>query len=343
MAKIEKESSSVIDNPNIGSIDAWGYQPESNRVKGFFADHVTAITYPDFRRFIELGWQEMQKTDATRVIGRALIKQELIRDDSLLDPLLLEAALPLDGRFADMALCYFGNATQVRQVDPGLDAQFDQIIAQTEQEEFGGYWSNAHTLPDGFVVAPLDGNLSEFDLEELARIYATCFTAYLTPMDIASLRQLYSSPDVIAWGVRNPQGSVVSAVSAEMVDIPTSRGTFRLAEIGDEATSPQFRRKGLSTALRAYAIVYLINNLEIDALVIEANALSLGANKNNQQLGLKYCGREPFNCLLVADPSSETISRESLPISAKNFSPLNVWGAPAGRLRQFITQNGELS
>jgi len=329
------------ENPNIGAVGSWGHQDESDRVKGFYTSVITPQSLLALQKFNAQGMALTLELGASRTIGRAIIDNNALAEASFL-PFTPEAIIPLSARWQSSSLCYFGQISPERTCSPETEKNLNHIVDNVlTSETLGAYWQAPYLLNNGFIIEQLHANLPPRDFNRLEEIYRQSFPAYLVDMKASAIRNMYATPEATAFGIRSNEGNLVAAISLELATISLGNRELRLAEMGDFATAQGHRRQGLNTFLRAHTLQYLLEVWDMDVVVVEANALSPGANKKNSCLGLEYFGRQPLNCLLAADPDSEVISRDTLPEGFQNFSPLNVWAQSADRLRQFIHPIGE--
>lgn len=141
------------------------------------------------------------------------------------------------------------------------------------------------TLPHAYTC----GVASAGDADELARLYKEVFGSYPFPIfDPAYLKRVMKT-HVVFRIVRDGQGRLVAAASAEMNE------PLRNAEMTDFATLPDQRGKRLA--------MFLLEGLElemadrgIDNLYTLARSSIFGMNKVFHHLGYGYTGRLIKNC-----------------------------------------------
>jgi putative beta-lysine N-acetyltransferase len=127
------------------------------------------------------------------------------------------------------------------------------------------------------------------DAEELASLYATVFASY--PFPIADAAYLISTMEshVLYRIVRDAEGALVAAASAEMCR------RFRNAEMTDFATLPSQRGLGLAQHLLA-ALEDDMLEAEIPNLYTIARARSAGMNRVFYNRGYEMTGTLVNNC-----------------------------------------------
>jgi putative beta-lysine N-acetyltransferase len=140
-------------------------------------------------------------------------------------------------------------------------------------------------LPDGYHMAVA----KESDLEELASLYGTVFDSY--PFPISDPEYLFSTMNshVVYRIVRDAEGAVVAAASAE-----TSR-RHRNAEMTDFATLPNQRGLGLAQHILA-ALEDDMAVRSIPNLYTIARARSAGMNRVFYNRGYTMTGTLVNNC-----------------------------------------------
>ncbi|MGM7680543.1 putative beta-lysine N-acetyltransferase [Cytobacillus sp. Hm23] len=141
-------------------------------------------------------------------------------------------------------------------------------------------------LPDGYIVR----KATHADANHLAKLYATVFEIYPTPLNDPNYITNIINNGTIFFVVEH-QAEIVSAASAEINE------KYNNAELTDCATLTQHRKFGLMKILLLQLEQELINNNIYCAYSI-ARALSYGMNAVLKQLGYSYTGRLKNNCYI---------------------------------------------
>jgi putative beta-lysine N-acetyltransferase len=175
-----------------------------------------------------------------------------------------------------------------------LDASRGQSSASREEQEALEALA-MEPVPDRDLVLP-DGyeasRAGPGDAEELARLYETVFGSYPFPIfDPAYLREVMAS-HVVYLTIRDGEGSLVAAASAE------TDAALRSAEMTDFATLPSQRGKGLAMFLLEGLEVEM-ENAGIPNLYTLARSSQLGMNKVFHHLGYAFTGRLIKNCYIA--------------------------------------------
>lgn len=321
-----------------------GMQLQDRRAKVVYPGLVADLSDLDFRGFITAGGRILQESDGqiSRVQARVLTTKGLALNQNSFAPFSLEAVVPIGNKpfianGSELVFCYLGGITQDRAMQAGVRQQVDGLINSCRSQVLGNYWKTSHSLPDGYELEQLNSFVDQEDLNILAQLYKYCLPVYLESMTLEALTKKYQS-SVTAFVVRQQQSrEIIAAINCEFLAIPIGDEVISILELTDFATSLEKRKKGFSNFLRASAIQWAITNNLADAVIVEANGFSPGANKGNIPLGLDYCGVLPLSCRLKADSGSEIGQiRDSLPLEYQDFAPIVVWGNSVDNLRNFL-------
>jgi putative beta-lysine N-acetyltransferase len=140
-------------------------------------------------------------------------------------------------------------------------------------------------LPDGFEMFACD----ESHISELVELYRDVFSTYPSPLTNPDYVQQTMRRDMIYRAIRNDEGAIVSAASAE-IDKKHSN-----AEVTDCATTHAGRGQGLMQHL-VERIVDDLSDMDIMTSYTLARAASFGMNIVFMRAGFEYCGRLINNC-----------------------------------------------
>lgn len=140
-------------------------------------------------------------------------------------------------------------------------------------------------LPSGYELALA----TEADIPGIAILYSHVFESYPSPLTMPDFLQSTMRRDVVYAVVKDPQGNVVSAASADI------DARHQNAEMTDCATFPAERGKGLMAIL----LVHLEGEIKrrgITCAYTMARATAPAMNKVFYDLKYEYCGRLINNC-----------------------------------------------
>ncbi len=252
MANLE-QNNHFYDTPKGGeytsSIGAVVWPPVEasfQRKKGFFgeviADGNSLINF--LRDFNQLPFDNF-----TRISARVIVNQEILAEYLKLrleTNSLIEAIIHLAGcgisQLEDSSLVYLGKNTDSRRSPRDILNQQLQGV----REIFGSSLENnfSRSLPDGFEVRLLTED--DKKNEEICTCYYELYQPFgWTEKEVESL---LSSPNNILVAVFNDKGKVVSSGMAEIGQVlfshPDNLLTFKMAEITEAATLPEYRGNG---------------------------------------------------------------------------------------------------
>jgi putative beta-lysine N-acetyltransferase len=140
-------------------------------------------------------------------------------------------------------------------------------------------------LPAGYELAVA----TEADIPGIAILYSHVFESYPSPLTMPDFLQSTMRRDVVYAVVKDPQGNVVSAASADI------DARHRNAEMTDCATFPAERGKGLMAILLVH-LEGVIRQRGITCAYTMARATAPAMNKVFYDLRYEYCGRLINNC-----------------------------------------------
>lgn len=141
------------------------------------------------------------------------------------------------------------------------------------------------TLPEGYTLEIA----GEEDIPGIAILYSHVFESYPSPLTMPDFLQSTMRRNVVYAVIRDPQGNIVSAASAD-IDVK-----HRNAEMTDCATFPAERGKGLMGLLLTRLEAELRARRIVCAYTM-ARANAPGMNKVFYNLRYEYCGRLLNNC-----------------------------------------------
>lgn len=143
----------------------------------------------------------------------------------------------------------------------------------------------ALALPEGYTI----GIAGEDDIPAIAVLYSHVFESYPAPLTMPDFLLSTMRRNVVYMAIKDPQGTVVSAASAD-IDVRHVN-----AEMTDCATFPAERGKGLM-ALLLSGLEDELRARRITCAYTMARATAPAMNKVFYNLGYDYCGRLINNC-----------------------------------------------
>lgn len=164
---------------------------------------------------------------------------------------------------------------------PSLIEESDLIQALME----GPRTTKVAALPAGYTLALA----TEADIPGIAILYSHVFESYPSPLTMPDFLQSTMRRDVVYAVVKDPNGTIVSAASA---DIDKIHGN---AEMTDCATFPAERGKRLMALLLQRLEAELVD-LGLTCAYTMARATAPAMNKVFYNLEYEYCGRLINNC-----------------------------------------------
>ncbi len=296
---------------SVGRVGEPYYDPANNRVKGFCPEVLDNIDL--VQEYVNRAMALRDSTHATRITLRFLTTFPIIEyGEGLSEYRSIEAEIPLTGRWEGVRIIYAGHNSPERFVPTNISRQEYDLIANLLAEQRKGTITRRVETP-GYTTSILS-NPTEADLDQLSQVYSRTFDRYMFPLTRENIASLLSPPNIVSVA-RDREGSIVSSVVGEIMELHTSRGDIGLCEYSDEATLTEHRRRGLGKA----CIQSLYDELKrngTDVLYAEARACSIGANKVPASLGFKYAGRLKKHCIIGG---AKDIAEEG------PFENLNVW------------------
>ncbi len=214
--------------------------------------------------------------------------------------LRFEAAIPVY-RHDLGSIIYFGANTPKRRTSAEIRSEEWRLAGELENRV-----RKDRILPTGFKVEILRGGASLPDILQLRKIYQASYTAYITPFDAATIGRMIEENYVAV--VRDNHGKIVSVSQAEYDFFSIGGETWRLVELADTATDPEFRNQGLSEICKRMLIHHVRNPRTV--IFAESRANFRGVQINNHNIGMHICGRLEKHCIMDSD--TKTIPQEGI-------------------------------
>lgn len=152
----------------------------------------------------------------------------------------------------------------------------DEIVVMAEQVDL---LEEPTKLPDGFTLR----HATKEDASELAELYSLVFKTYPTPVHDPNFI-LECMENDIYFTVVTHQGKIISSASADIFT------RYNSAEITDCATHPDYRGKGLLSAI-IFDLEQRMREKGVPHLFSLTRALSTGMNMVIAKSGFEYKGR----------------------------------------------------
>lgn len=167
--------------------------------------------------------------------------------------------------------------------------------------------------PDTAVDRPSPVPLGPADAPELARLYASVFVTYPTPVDDpAFLRRQMQAGEGFYFGIRSNR-RLVSAAAAE---VDRENGN---AEMTNCATEPGHRGQGLMAAIFA-ALEKEMERQGVPMLFSMARASSFGMNLVLRRAGYRFTGRMVNNAHISGEWEDMNLWAKQAPLTALDVS-----------------------
>ncbi|GGE03561.1 N-acetyltransferase YodP [Marinithermofilum abyssi] len=199
----------------------------------------------------------------------------------------------IDGFFNGDSACMMANFVEKERALSEKCDELDRIVKLAEQTK---KIEQPPELPAGYALREAQPE----DVPELARLYRQVFTTYPTPIhhedDIRRAME-----DDVYFSVVTHEEWIVSASSADVFP------EYQCAELTDCATDPQYRGKGLVSALFSH-LEQKLSKMGIGHAFSLTRAISAGMNIVAAKHGYRYRGRLVQNCEI-----------------AGGFEDMNIW------------------
>lgn len=243
------------------------------------------------RKYIENARSLRDQNDATRITLRMIASNGLLIPD-----INEEARVPLSKDWNGHEIVYLADNHPERISPKGILKQEDELVRNIiESTSIDNDLDRIRN--DGYKIEILNSVTPE-DLKQIYEVYQKSFTKYLFEMTLENIRSLVTNPNGRASIVRNSDGKIVSICVAETAKIATNRGTLYICELSDEATHPEYRRRGLNRVCINRLIKHLYEGDKIDLIFEEARAPHIGVNRVAVKLGFVYAGRLQKHCVI---------------------------------------------
>lgn len=288
----------MTSNVSIGKIGELYYDRMSVRAKGF----LTKIhnTLPEIQETLDRAIPPGVDF-GTRLTVRVLVKGITPLEVSLFrfytnDGLLLfEGYVPVHNVAGVDFIVYLGWNAKYRRTCPETVIEEQKFLTEVQ----GANTVKTRQLPTGCTKelwAP--GVISNHtkDIHDLITIYHKSFSKYLVEFDEVSIHDMIESnyTCVVRCG-----GNIASVGMAEVATLETSAGTFRIAELSEIATHPDYHGRKLAFHV-VQGLMEEVTSLGIEAIFSEARANHppiLAVMHNN---GLHPSGFLMQHCLLTS-------------------------------------------
>jgi len=228
-----------------------------------------------------------------------------------------ESRIPLNKDWNGYEIVYLADNHSERMSPKEILQQEDELVRNVIENT--RVENNLERIAkDGYKVEILK-SVNPEGLSQIVEIYQKSFTWYLFEMTPENIKGLITNPNARTSVVRNPDGKIVSICVAETARIETNHGILNICELSDEATHPEYRRRGLNQACIETLISHLYREDNIDLIFEEARAPHIGVNKVAAKLGFIYAGRLHKHCVIGG---TKEVPENNL------YENLNVWYLP---------------
>lgn len=213
-------------------------------------------------------------------------------------PLIFEAAIPVN-RHGLGAVVYFGANTPERKTPSDIRLAEWKLIGKLKNRV-----RKDRILPGGFSAEILHSEPLIEEILQLREVYRSSYTAYIASFDPATIARMIEENYVAV--VRNQRRKIVSVCQAESASFDIEGNEWRLVELSDTATDPEYRSHGFSEICKRL----LIRRVRGERTVIftESRANFAGVQVNNHNIGMRVCGRLEKHC--VMDSNTRTLPQE---------------------------------
>lgn len=304
---------------SIGAIGKLAYDPNNDRVRGFFPEPVD----------VKAAMAEAEALAAEHCASRVTLRF-VVRENEL--PIIHdyeEARIPIgNGEF----IVYCAKKTDGRMTfDIESRRTQDQLVIDGISS--GARWRGrvpflrAKLENEGyeFSVFRYGDALSERDISDLVNLYLRTFDGtYCFPINRESVQRFITSSDnIVAIARQSETGQIVACYVGEMSEI---RPGFLIAEMSEAATLHEHRQNGLNTVL-AHLLASELFQLGVDVVYAETRANSKGSTAAMFRIGGVYVGRLTQAVRMPEDRLAEI----SVP-----FESLNVMHLPRDRFFGYV-------
>jgi len=288
-------------NPSVGRIGSIYFDERNNRVKYFSTDIHTGAESIDF--LLNQAETLAEQNNATRINARFFSEGNYSGNYDA----NVEARIPLNNGYTGIELLFIGinqpERTSTREINDAEDEIIRNAVSGTRK---------SRSLSSEYRIERLSlENLTENDISLMRDLYRESFVTYTTELNESSIRDMVENS--IVYAVRN-NGTIVSTVVAEIANIPTANGNFRICELSEMATLREHRGQGLVT-LATEALIEEIYPT-VNLIYAEARACHQAINNSFRNMGFEYAGRLNKQCILSGDHEVQ----EEGP-----YENLNVW------------------
>ena len=291
-----------MNTMSIGAIGAVAYDPVSDRSKGLFA--TMHHTVADIACLVaEAG---AAHHDGTRLTIRVPIPMGLDlrlvwcirapwRENA---ELACEAVIPI-GRRGLAAIAYYG-ANAASRRSPVVTRCREWVLL----EKTSANLSVSRSLSGGFLIELLTC-ASDVDIHRLEAIYQASFQSYGGDLSSASIARMMEENTVSV--ARNSSGTIVAVTQAEIAPLDIMGTAWRLVELSETATDPDYRSMGLSQFCKM-ALVDAVRGSDT-IIYAESRANHCAVLRSNRKIGLRPVGRLEQHCRM--DSHAKEFSQDS--------------------------------
>ena len=285
--------------PCIGRVGEMYFDERNNRIKFLCTELQESQT--DLNNQIIRGTESMRASGATRLNARFFTTVPYWVN--------LEARIPLNNGHSGTDFIFVGVNEPSRVDGAEIIAAENNLVRRVLAVP-----GHEIIIPSGYDIQRLTTeNVTQNDIEQMSRLYQQAFPTYTSDTSPSAVTSLIQN--TIAFGARSLEtGQIVSTTVAEIANIPTSFGDFRLCELSEMATLREHRGRGLSEAISQQLVEAIRNN--VDLIYAEARASHEPINRVFHNIGFDFAGRIMKQCILSGDSDVH----ESGP-----YENLNVW------------------
>ena len=233
---------------SIGNLGKVFTDIRNHRAKGFLTEVHTSIAEVAGR----LRHVAMEHSDVSRISVRVLVGRNV--DPALASKIQIpwkhgnlacEAVITVNQGVIG-SLLYFGSNAVTRTTSSKTIAAEWALLGSLLIEK-----RSKKELPQDFALEILK-KPSQSDIDQLIKIYKKAFTSYLTEFTPEVIRAMLAA-NIVAV-VRDAEGRIAAVSQAEIARFTAAGEEWRLVELSETASHPDFRGQGLAYACKEKVI-----------------------------------------------------------------------------------------